>query len=87
MMAVRMNDIALAVGVSTETVSKVLNNDPNMSVRREDRVLACAKKLELPEEPGRVRACDWEVEDDGLDRAADCARFLFGSCRRYLRLL
>ena len=32
MMAVRMNDIALAVGVSTETVSKVLNNDPNMSV-------------------------------------------------------
>lgn len=44
-MAVRMKDIARAIGVSTVTVSKVLNNDPTISVATRDRVLACAKEL------------------------------------------
>jgi LacI family transcriptional regulator len=45
-MAVRMKDIASALGVSTVTVSKVLNNNPRISETTRQRVLACAERLQ-----------------------------------------
>jgi LacI family transcriptional regulator len=45
-MATRMKDIASAVGVSTVTVSKVLNGDRTISKETRRRVLACAEALQ-----------------------------------------
>lgn len=42
---IRMKDIASALGVSVVTVSKVLNDHPDISQATRERVLACMKQL------------------------------------------
>ena len=44
----KLKDIAIEAGVSLATVSRVLNNDPTLSVKEETkyRILEIAEKLE-----------------------------------------
>ena len=41
----RIEDVAAIAGVSIKTVSRVLNNEPNVRVETRDRVLAAVSRL------------------------------------------
>lgn len=56
-MRVRIEDVAEAAGVSIKTVSRVLNNEPNVSDATRQRVEAAVEKLQYrPNPSARVLA-------------------------------
>ena len=74
-MRVRIEDVAEAAGVSMKTVSRVLNNEPNVSKATRDRVEAAVGRLRYQPHPalfarvygGMVFAQQLEFDDDSGD--------------------
>ena len=53
-MRVRLHDVAVIAGVSEATVSRVLNDRPNVSSRTRDLVLDALRQLDAPLPRGEI---------------------------------
>ena len=47
----RIEDVAAAAGVSMKTVSRVLNNEPNVRAEMRERVMRAVEKLQYKPNP------------------------------------